>query len=347
MELSPQIPEVTIATSGITRYKDLSLHLEKVPRMTDNALEIILHNYPQSPVAEKTRIAFGIKGLSWRSVEIPRLAPKPMLTKLTGGYRRTPVMQIGADIYCDTQCIIRELERRHPSPTFFPTSDAGLMWCLSRWTDGAFFDLAVKVILGSAGDGLPKDFAEDRGRLYLGPDWAEGLKAANASLPHLASQIRAPLHWVNDQLSDNRKFLLGEDAAAIDAQLYHLIWFLRGRWDKGPTFLSEFAHLERWEENVAKIGHGTMAEMSPEEAILRAKENEPITMQATDVLDPQGLKPGMHVTVSPDLDGGEQPVEGEVVVANCDTIALCRQEPDLGNICVHFPRAGYRVEITD
>ena len=313
--------------------------------MNDTSSEIILHNYPQSPVAEKVRIAFGIKRVSWRSVEIPRLAPKPMLTKLTGGYRRTPVMQIGADIYCDTQCIIRELERRHPSPTFFPTSDAGLMWCLSRWTDGAFFDLAVKVILGSAGDGLPKDFAEDRGRLYLGLDWAEGLKAANAALPHLASQLRAPLHWANEQLSDNRKFLLGEEPAAIDAQLYHLIWFLRGRWDKGPAFLSEFTHLERWEENVGKIGHGAMAAMSPKDAISRAKENEPISVPAIDIRDPQGLKPGMHVTVSPDLDGGEQPVEGEVVVASCDTIILRRQELDVGNIDVHFPRAGYRVEI--
>ena len=302
----------------------------KAPQMTDTSAEIILHNYPQSPVAEKARIAFGIKGISWRSVEIPRLAPKPMLTKLTGGYRRTPVMQIGADIYCDTQCILRELERRHPSPTFFPTSDAGLMWCLSRWTDGAFFDLAVKVILGSAGDALPEDFAQDRGRLYLGQDWAAGLLAANAALPHLASQVRAPLHWANDQLSDNRKFLIGADPAAIDAQLYHLIWFLRGRWDRGPAFLS-----------------GAMSAMSPEDAVLRAKENEPITKQATDARDPQGLKPGMRVTVSPDLDGGEQPVEGEVVVANSDTIVLCRQEPDVGSIGVHFPRAGYRVEILD
>ncbi|MEP4197907.1 MAG: glutathione S-transferase family protein [Aliishimia sp.] len=315
--------------------------------MTDTSSEIILHNYPQSPVAEKARIAFGIKGLAWRSVEIPRLAPKPMLTKLTGGYRRTPVMQIGADIYCDTQCILRELERRHPSPTFFPTEHAGLMWGLSRWTDGAFFDLTVKVILGSAGDGLPKDFAEDRGRLYLGQDWAEGLKAANAALPHLASQVRAPLHWVNDQLSDQRKFLLGADPAAIDAQLYHLIWFIRGRWDQGPAFLSEFSHLERWEQNVTKIGHGTMSDMSPDDAILRAKDNEPITAQSTDPLDPQGIKPGMQVTVSPDLDGGEQPVAGEVVASNCDTIVLRRQDPDVGNVDVHFPRAGYRVDIAD
>ena len=56
--------------------------------MSASFSEIILHNYPQSPVAEKVRVALGIKGLSWRSVEIPRLAPKPMLTALTGGYRR-------------------------------------------------------------------------------------------------------------------------------------------------------------------------------------------------------------------------------------------------------------------
>ncbi len=313
--------------------------------MTNASAEIILHNYPQSPVAEKARVAFGIKGLVWRSVEIPRLPPKPMLTKLTGGYRRTPVMQIGADIYCDTHCILHELERRFPSPTFFPTADAGLMWCLSRWTDGAFFDLGVKVILGAAGDGLPQDFAQDRGRLYLGQNWTEKLNAANAALPHLASQLRAPLHWVNTQLSDGREFLLGKDAAAIDAQLYYVVWFLRGRWNQGPGFLSEFAELQRWEQNVAKIGHGTMTDMSAEAAITRASESEPITKQAKDPLDPQGLEPEMRVSVSPDVDGGEQPIEGEIVSANSETVVLRRRDADVGNIDVHFPRAGYRVNI--
>lgn len=312
---------------------------------TDTSSEIILHNYPQSPVAEKVRIAFGIKGLSWRSVEIPRIVPKPMLTPLTGGYRRTPVMQIGADIYCDSQCILRELERRHPSPSFFPSADAGLMWSLSRWTDGDMFDLAVKIVLGSVGEGLPEDFAQDRGRLYLGQDWAAGLKAANAALPHLAAQLRAPMGWINAQLSDNRAFLLGADPASIDAQLYHLVWFIRGRWDRGPAFLSEFTNLERWEQNVSNIGHGTMSGMSPDDALLRAKENEPITSARVDPLDPQGLVPGMAVTVSPDIDGGEQPVEGSVVMADCYTIALHRHDPVLGNIGVHFPRAGYRVVI--
>jgi glutathione S-transferase len=334
-------PNVRIASRCITTRKAFRVTALKI----DPSSEIILHNYPQSPVAEKVRVGFGIKGLAWRSVEIPRIVPKPMLTPLTGGYRRTPVMQIGADIYCDSQCILRELERRYPSPSFFPSAEAGLMWSLSRWTDGEMFDLVVKIVLGSVGEGLPKDFAQDRGRLYLGQDWAAGLKAANAALPHLAAQLRAPMSWANEQLSDDRTFLLGAEPGAIDAQLYHLVWFIRGRWDCGPAFLSEFTNLERWEQNVTNIGHASMTRMSADDALLRAAENEPITIARSDPRDPQGLVPGMNVTVSPDIDGGEQPVEGSVVMADCDTIVLHRHDPDLGNIGVHFPRAGYRVVI--
>ena len=67
--------------------------------------EIILHHYPMSPFAEKVRLILGFKGLHWSSVHIPNIMPKPDLTALTGGYRKTPVLQIGADIYCDTALI--------------------------------------------------------------------------------------------------------------------------------------------------------------------------------------------------------------------------------------------------
>ncbi len=57
---------------------------------------IILHHFDRSPFSEKIRVVFGHKGLSWKSVRIPQIMPKPDLMPLTGGYRRTPVMQIGA-----------------------------------------------------------------------------------------------------------------------------------------------------------------------------------------------------------------------------------------------------------
>lgn len=313
--------------------------------MPDSTPEIILHNYPQSPVAEKVRVALGIKGVSWRDVEIPRLPPKPMLTALTGGYRRTPVMQIGADIFCDSKCIIQELDRRHPNPPFAPTADQGLIWCLGRWTDGALFDLGVKIVLGSAGDALPRDFAEDRGRLYLGQDWAEGLKAANAQLPHLVAQMRATLANLDTLLGDGRSYLLGQAPAAIDAQIYYVIWFLRGRWDGGPTLLSEFPDLVRWETNVRSIGHGESSEMSPQDAIAAASAATPASPTGVASGDPQGLEVGMSVTVSPDVDGGEQPVSGTIRHATSETIVVDRHDKDIGALSVHFPRFGYRVVV--
>ena len=84
--------------------------------------QLILHHYPTSPFAEKIRLIFGYKKLAWHSVIIPRIMPKPDLTALTGGYRRTPVMQIGADIYCDTALIADLLEKIAPAPSLYPVS---------------------------------------------------------------------------------------------------------------------------------------------------------------------------------------------------------------------------------
>ena len=307
--------------------------------------EIILHNYPQSPVAEKVRKGFGIKGLEWRDVEIPRIPPKPDLIPLTGGYRRTPVMQIGADIYCDSQCILREIERRHPEPTFYPGGANGLAWGASRWTDGELFTLCVKLILGAAGDALPADFAEDRGRLYLGQDWAAGLKAANAELPHLAAQLRAHFGWIDQRLSTGRNYMLGDKPGLPDALTWHVVWFVRGRWADGPMFLSQFEALTAWEDRMETLGIGEPTPMSAEEALTIARETPIATAEISDPQDPQGLEPGMAVSVSPDVDGGEQAVEGVVHAADIDTIAVRREDPRAGTVCVHFPRAGYRVNV--
>ena len=77
---------------------------------------IILHHYERSPFSEKIRHALRMKNLGWASVSIPTIMPKPLLMPLTGGYRKTPVMQIGADIFCDTAMILRVLEERFPIP---------------------------------------------------------------------------------------------------------------------------------------------------------------------------------------------------------------------------------------
>ena len=66
------------------------------------ATDTILHHYFNSPYSEKVRIQLAIKGLVWSSVVQPSVMPKPDRTPLTGGYRRIPVMQIGAEVFCDS-----------------------------------------------------------------------------------------------------------------------------------------------------------------------------------------------------------------------------------------------------
>lgn len=303
--------------------------------------DIILHHYPQSPVAEKVRVGLGIKGLAWRSVEIPRLPPKPDLMPLTGGYRRTPVLQVGADIYCDSQAILRALDQLHPEPSFFPGGSAGMAWGISRWTDGELLDLTVRIVLGHAAQDLPKDFAEDRGRLYFGPD--HDLAALQGDLPHVIAQLRAELGWLDQRIATGRRFLLGDRAGLPDCLLYYIVWFLRGRWSDGPTFLAQFPALEAWESRVRALGHGDASEMDSADALAVARDAVPETPEAVAPGEPQALTPGQPVAVLPLGDGGDPAVLGTVRFADRDSIAVLRQDERVGAVCVHFPRAGYRV----
>lgn len=305
-------------------------------------MEIILHHYPASPVSEKVRVALGIKKLAWRSVEIPRVPPKPDVMPLTGGYRRTPVMQIGADIYCDSQCILREVHRRKPKPDFFPGNSEGVTWALGRWTD-ALFDTAVRLSMGANADQLPEAFLQDRGRLFFGPQWNAG--KLKADVPHVVAQLRAQLGWMDRQLEDGRRFLPGAMPGLFDALCYYLVWFVRGRWQSGAALISALPRLEAWEQRVKAIGHGHPAAMAPADALEVARAAQPTTREGADATDPQGLRPGQHVSIVADLDSGESAVEGKVHRVEPESIAILREDPRVGTVCVHFPRVGYRVAI--
>src|SRR5438477_1452875 len=168
--------------------------------------DIILHHYETSPYAEKIRVAFGIKGLAWSSVEIPRIMPKPDLMPLTGGYRKTPVLQVGADIYCDTQLIMLELEKRAPRPPLLPPDKAGEARALTMWIDRNIFWSAVGVVMGAIGDKLPEAFRKDRSAFSGRPFDSDKLKAA---VPIAREQTYAHLSLAEQMLRDGRPYLLG------------------------------------------------------------------------------------------------------------------------------------------
>ncbi|MBL8511715.1 MAG: glutathione S-transferase N-terminal domain-containing protein, partial [Betaproteobacteria bacterium] len=113
--------------------------------------DLILHHYPASPFSEKVRLIMGYKKLAWQSVIIPNIMPKPDLQALTGGYRRTPVLQVGADIYCDTSLIVEVLEAHQPAPSLYPSPIEGLVRTLAQWADFQLFWAAMSYNLGPKG----------------------------------------------------------------------------------------------------------------------------------------------------------------------------------------------------
>ena len=58
--------------------------------------------------------------------------------------------------------------------------------------------------------------------------------------------------------------------------------------------------------------------------------------------DPIGRQPGQRVTVTPD-DTGRDPVAGELIASGVDEITIKRNDPAVGEVSVHFPRAGFAV----
>ena len=300
---------------------------------------LILHHYPQSPVTEKVRVILGMKSLTWNSVEIPRLPPKPDLMPLTGGYRRTPVMQVGANIYCDSLCIIRELDRRFPQPGHKLAH--GLEWGMSKWTDGPMFVNAITVALGSAKE-LSKEFAVDRIRLYFGPDY--NLGDLQKKVRESAVQLNVQFGWIENQLVNSNLFLSGDQPGLSDALVYHLVWFVRGRWGAGPEMLAGFPNIEKWEQTIRDLGHGTPLKMDSKQALSIAKENEPVLGEAINQqIKWNALEPGCRVSVTPDGNGGDPFVSGHLHSITEDTVCVLRHDAMVGNLAVHFPVSGYRV----
>jgi len=300
--------------------------------------DIILHHYETSPYSEKVRLGLGLKGLSWASVEIPVIMPKPNLTALTGGYRKTPVMQIGADIYCDSQLIMRELERRHPSPSFYPTG-RGAADALAWWAEKTMFTPAASLVFAKRFDSLPDGFLEDRAK-FSGRNIDPA--AMLAAVPHVLDQLRAHLDWLDQMLADGRPFLQGSDAGIADLGAYHPVWFLQQRVGTAAAPLDGFPRLMTWAERIAAIGHGTRSQMSAQQALDVASNVTPIARATVDPQDPNGRKSGQTVTVTPD-DTGRDPVAGELVASDAHEIVIRRNDREIGEVCVHFPRAGFVV----
>ena len=297
--------------------------------MTAGEDALILHQYDISPYSEKIRGALGFKRLAWLACDQPVIMPKPELTALTGGYRRIPVLQIGSDIYCDSDLILDEIERRFPAPSFFICGRATAE-AYRLLADEKLFPTIVGLLFSGDWD-VDAAFIADRSALSgrsFDPE------ARKASIPALTEALHRYLGVLEAQL-EMGAFLTGDKPSAADFHVYHNIAFIR--WGKGRTtaLLDQHPGLHAWEARMRAIGHGQRGQISRDEALAIARET-PVAAQTIGARVSYGIN-----------DANSPAIEGRLVGETRRRVSILLEGPRIGAVVVHVPATGGRLNHLD
>jgi glutathione S-transferase len=319
--------------------------------MTAPTSDLILHNYASSPFSEKVRVVLGFKKLAWKSATVPAILPKPEVLSLTGGYRKTPFLQVGADIYCDSALICDVLEHVQPEPTLYPPHLKGVARVFAQWADTSLFWAAMAYnlqprgaahVFGKAPPGAAEAFREDR-------------KAMSANMLRLrpgdaTSALRSYLRRIANMVEEH-DFLFGAEPCVADFSTYHSLWYTRVQVPVMADILAATPAVGEWMDRIAAIGHGVSDRLSGADAITVAKNAQPQPAGANLLIDSafqddHGIALGSQVTIAAESFGLET-TQGELIAATRTHYSLRREDAQAGVVHVHFPRVGYVLRAAD
>jgi glutathione S-transferase len=261
---------------------------------------------------------------------------------LTGGYRKTPLLQIGADIYCDTALIADVLERLAPSPTLYPAESEGLARIQAQWADSTLFWTVIPYCFQPAGaQSLVGNLSPEQGKAFLADRAAFRANLPRMRPPEATGALRLYLQQLDAQLADGRPWLLGKAPSIADFSVYHGLWFIQLA-QAVAGILAPHTHLMAWMKRIQAMGNGTSDTMESGDAVKLAAASTPVPTEGEDFLDLHGFKRGERVTIAP-TDYGIEPVEGELALSRPNELAVRRVDARAGEVVVHFPRIGFEV----
>ncbi|WP_417346797.1 glutathione S-transferase family protein [Ferrimonas sp.] len=305
------------------------------------ASSLILHHYQLSPFSEKIRLMLGAANLPWQSLLVSPLPPRPATDPLTGGYRRIPVAQFGADLVCDSQLITEEISQMSAKEYLAPSNASQEALELATFAESTlFFDAASLVPPRQALTELRRHLSlfdtarfiwdrlgiarETRGNLSV----AEGAKRFRNSLAKLDEQIQG-------------EFLFGDQPGHADFALYHPLWFLS---QVGAVPLSpKLTRLNAWYSRMNQFGHGPHSPISAKDALAVAAASQPrgVLPEFRDHPDV-----GHEVVIAP-TDYAKVGTRGHLAGVSEQRWILRRDTGRFGTVHVHFPRRGYRIRRKD
>jgi glutathione S-transferase len=304
---------------------------------------MILHNYKVSPFSEKIRAMFGYTNFEWQSSTSPAAPPRPIVDPLAGGYRKIPVAQVGADIFCDTRIISAEVANTVAQPELDAANCSEEIQQFVAQTDGptsmALFTCGtpLHMALMMFSNFTPWEAAR------LGKDRANVAKTMTGeriSQRKAKPMVAAFVVDLENKLSE-QKFLFGDAPTIADFSAFHLIWF--GGKTQGFGFISKAPKLKQWFKRISEMGHGLKTTISKSQVFAQARDSEPRDI-APELAVGEWL--GKTVEIKPN-DYAQDSVTG--VIVGCDDFrwVIARQTADFGLLHVHFPKQGYDVSPLD
>jgi glutathione S-transferase len=309
---------------------------KEIINMASTAL--ILHQYDVSPFSQKAQKMMGLKGLPWQSVEMPMIAPKPDVEALTGGYRGTPVLQIGRDVFIDNWMIARALDAFDASGPAINAQGALREAALYAWGERLFTPL-LHAALAAYQSEWDADFLADRKRVFPDVDF----DMLDVSDPDRRSQVRAYLGTVEAQLGPGQDFLGGAQADSCDIHVWGMVWMMHSALPALMPIVETFPRLSDWYERVSALGAGDREDVDIDVAWQALKDGPARPLPDTPDQEPLAEWVGEMVDISAgSADRGS--ASGRLLAVDHEQVVL-GVEPLAGETAqVWFPRFGYHLK---
>lgn len=300
--------------------------------------DFILYHYPMSPFSEKVRVMLGYAGLSWQSVTVKEMPPRPALEAIAGGYRKVPVAQNGADIFCDSRAIADEIVRLSGKSELSLVGQPQEVIDFVRTTD---LDVFLACVIAASDGRLLKKLIRETSLFhtlrFLKDRITMGRKSRVKALrgPQAKEKVLGHINTMESMLESD--FLFGNTPCIADFSAYHGLWFACDL--AGKPWLRDAPKVKAWMGRMKAFGHGEFREITADQALDIARNATPRPIESTSD-DPLT---GKNVDIAPD-DYGREPVTGKLVFADGHALTLDRSHARVGQVNVHFPRQGFAVK---
>ena len=298
----------------------------------------ILYHYSASPYSEKLRLALGMAGIQWGSVIVPAQPPRPSLDVFLSGYRRIPVLQIGAHFYCDSALAFDALaevsDRLKPTGRLSETEEL-----LRRHAEDRIF---FAVIAAASPISVLRLLARDLGLLGLFRFLKDRSGMMKGSTVEKLSQ-RAATRLVEDfveqlnGLLKQDRFLGGAHAGYLDLCCYHPLWMASVINRETLSALPPL--VQAWMRRIAALGHGRSVLVSQRQIHGRVTGDR--FQEFVGELSGSVARDSL-VSVRP-TDYARDSTEGYLVFMDEHQCVIKRNLPSGEAVFLHFPIIGFEV----